>query len=119
MSLRRKYLFELELLTSFCDTCKLAIGTCRAVCDVNEQELERRWTKLVQIYEEVMTTEDEELNKDLMQSAPKSFTNACDKYKQCKASINKLKLAKQPKNDDSFNNSFMASSHSLKTSMRH
>lgn len=58
MAARRKFLFNHNQLVSFCESCKPAFGSSAVGLEVEEEELERRWEKLTDNFEELMTADE-------------------------------------------------------------
>ncbi|XP_075163067.1 uncharacterized protein LOC142235692 [Haematobia irritans] len=99
MAARRKFLFDLNQLNSFCKSFKASTNV--ASLDVNEEELERRWRKFLNTYEGLMTADENEHAKDLLEMAEKEYTTACSNYIECKTEISSSRPQKQPQLDES------------------
>lgn len=87
MAERRKFLFSLDQLVSYCEECKPAFGSSAVELRVDEEELERRWGNLTTNYEVLMTADEGEHKEDLLGMAKKKYVAACEQYRNCNKKI--------------------------------
>ncbi|XP_075150744.1 uncharacterized protein LOC142224849 [Haematobia irritans] len=99
MAARRKLLFHVDQVISFCDNCNPTNDA--ASIDVDEHELEKRWKKLSEYYEELMTADESEQKQDVLDLAKDKFKEAYDKYRRCLVRLTKAKPQKQSQLDES------------------
>lgn len=103
MAARRKFMFDIEQIISFCKEFKPTDEYKISGLKVEEAELERRWGKLVADYEGIVTGDETSEDSDLQKIAASKYKEAYRKYSGCKAKISELIYSKQPsKADESF-----------------
>lgn len=102
MSGRRKFLFDHDQLISYCKGLKPKKDEDIniSLIEVKQAELERRWSKLAERYEEGMTADDEAVAAEFLKTAPTKFEEANQAYQKCKA--NMLGIKSRLKSEESF-----------------
>ena len=81
--------FDLKQLERFCSSFD---RSCPEICstaflDVNQQELQRRWEKLIESYEEYMMEDKEQQEGDAKDEVSLKYEGACDLYESTKMKI--------------------------------
>ncbi|XP_073844146.1 uncharacterized protein [Musca autumnalis] len=105
MASLRKFLFDYDQLTSYCKQFrpKKDEDVNVSVLEVKQAELERRWSKITEHFEEGMTGEVESAVSEFSKVASSKFEEAGKAYQKCKAKMVELKESKiHPKAEETF-----------------
>ena len=86
---KRRCKFDLKQIESFCASFD---RNCPEICstaflDVKQQELQRRWEKLTESYEEYMLEDKEQQEEDAKDEVCLRYEGACDLYESTKIKI--------------------------------
>lgn len=100
MTARRKFFFDVEQTISFCKEFKPSDDGKIWRLKEDETELKRRWEKLVENYEEVMTGEETAEDAEFLKLASSKYKEAYRKYTGCKAKISEIISLRQPSKAD-------------------
>lgn len=108
MSYSKKFIFVSDQVITFCSKFQeiQLENLNEEILEIKLIELERRWKILIEIFDIIMTTEDEELDEEFCSSVSSKFEVATESYQQCKANIMNLRKIEQNSNNISNNESF-------------